>query len=48
MFQEDKKKEIYVAVQHFYKVSTNYDDYVSFKKKDGTLDYKLVVGKRYI
>lgn len=47
MFQEEKKKEIYVTTQQFYKVSTNYDHVVSFRNKDGTLDYKLIHGYRY-
>jgi hypothetical protein len=42
MFQEDKKKEVYVAIQEQYKISTNYDHYVSFKDKDGVLTYKLI------
>lgn len=37
----------YVAEQQYYKVSTNYDHYVSFKKSDGTLGYKLIPGNRY-
>jgi hypothetical protein len=41
MFQEDKKK-LYVAEQQRYRVSTNYHHYISFKKSDGTLDYKLI------
>jgi hypothetical protein len=41
------KENIYVAVQQYYKISTNYDHYVSFKNKDGTLGYKLIPGQRY-
>ena len=47
MFQEEKKKEMYVTVQQFYKVSTNYDHVVSFKNSDGILDHKLIPGRRY-
>lgn len=47
MFQEEKKKEIYIATQQFYKISTNYDHFVSFRTKDGLLDYKLIPGYRY-
>ncbi len=42
MFQEEKKKDIYVAVQQKYTVSTNYHEYISFKRSDGTLDFKLI------
>ncbi len=41
MFQEEKKN-IYVAVPQKYIVSTNYHHYISFKREDGTLDYKLI------
>lgn len=37
---------MYSAVQVFYKVSINYDHYVSFKNPDGTLGYKLVPVKK--
>ena len=48
MFSEEKEKKVlYVAVQQFYKISTNYDEYISFKNKDGQLDYKLIPGYRY-
>lgn len=48
MYQQDNKKDVYIAVQQYYKVSTNYDQYISFKRSDGTLDYKLISGRRYI
>jgi hypothetical protein len=41
MFQEEKRKPVYVAVQQKYRVSTNYDEYISLK--GGT--FKLIRSK---
>ena len=38
MFQEDKKKDIYIAIPQKYRVSSNYDEYIHLK--DGT--FKLI------
>ncbi len=38
MFQEEKRRPVYVAVQQKYRVSTNFDEYISLK--DGS--FKLI------
>ncbi len=40
MNQEEKPKTVFI--QQKYRVSTNYDHYVSFKNPDGTLGFKLI------
>ena len=41
MFQDDKRKSAYIAVQQKYRVSSNFDQYISLK--DGT--FKLIRNK---
>lgn len=33
---------MYIAVQQVYRVSSNYDVYISFRNKDGKLGYKII------